>query len=813
MIKKILLLLLSLFAYLSQAGAYERTAWGVKTVVDSTKIEIQFYSPQIVRIIKSPDGIPFRKKSLSVIKQPETTPLTIIQQNNILQLKSQALIVNFNLLTGNLFFTELDARPLLAEKESVQKVSRSVIATARNEAGSNPVCATELKKGMDCSATLAMTTPKTFWRASGCEQTFLLDKQEPIYGLGQQQDGVMNWRGQSVLLVQENTKIAISFFQSVKGYGLFWDNYSATRFTDDFNGTTFSSETGDGIDYYFLYGKSMDGTIACMRDLTGQVPLFPLWTWGYWQSKERYASQKELIETVKRYRDLKVPLDGIVQDWQYWSTDNAYWNAMEFGNPEFPHPLQMVEDIHTLNAHTILSVWPSFGPKTKPYRTFKEKGLLLDFETFPQADSVRVYDAFDPEARDIYWDFMNKNLFSIGIDGWWLDATEAEYTHITETQLNQPTGLGIFRNVRNAYPLLSIQGVYENERKVSKEKRVYILTRSAFAGQQRYASNSWSGDIDGNWETFRKQIPAGLNFSLCGLPYWNTDIGGFWVREGSSAHADYRELYVRWLQFGAFSPMMRSHGTNTPREIWQFGQKGDWAYDAIEKFIRLRYKLLPYHYSLSWEVTSKAGSILRMLSMDFPKDEKVYNSGTEYMYGRSFLVVPVTQPFYFQGEKANSTVDFAQTQIYPVYLPKGSDWYDFWTEEKLSGGTTLQRETPIDLTPLYVKAGSIIPMGPDVQYASETEWENLELRIYPGADAEFILYEDETDNYNYETGIYSTIPIRWDDSAYRLTVGDRQGEFPGMLKERTFHVVLAGSDRSERIQYDGKAITTCLKPL
>jgi alpha-D-xyloside xylohydrolase len=747
--KIIILLLLSIVGCSLFAQSYERTDLGVKTIIESLDIEIQFYSPRIVRVIKSPAGTPFQKESLSVIKQPEATPLELIQESNILQLKSQSLCVMFNLLTGNVAFTGLDRRPLLAEKEQSTRFSDRI------------------------------------------EQFFLLDKQEPIYGLGQQQEGTMNQRGESFLLQQENTKIAIPFFQSVKGYGLFWDNYSATQFTDNFTGTSFSSEAGDGIDYYFLYGESLDGTIACMRDLTGQAPLYPLWSWGYWQSRERYVSQKELIETVEHYRNLQVPLDGIVQDWQYWSTDNAYWNGIEFKNPEFPDPAQMIKEIHTLNAHTIFSVWPSFGVKTKPYQVFKEKGMLLSFESFPQPDSVRIYDAFNPEARDIYWDFINKYLFSIGIDGWWLDATEAEYSNVHESQWEQPTGLGVFSKVRNAFPLMSIKGVYEHQRAVSDHKRVYILTRSAFAGQQRYASNSWSGDIDGNWETFRKQIPAGLNFSLCGIPYWNTDIGGFWVRDNSSANDSYRELYVRWLQFAAFSPMMRSHGTNTPREIWQFGQKGDWAYDAIEKFIRLRYSLLPYHYSLSWDVTAHSGSILRHLSMDFPKDKKVWDMGTEYLYGKSFLVVPVTQP---------------DISTYPVYLPQGTDWYDFWTGEKTAGGTTIQRNTPIDILPVYVKVGSIIPLGPDVQYAAEKDWQNLELRIYPGADTEFVLYEDEKDNYNYEKGVYSTIKMVWNDANHTLTIEDRQGNFPGMLKERMFRVVLVGEGKEENIQYNGQSV-------
>ena len=765
--KLIFSLIMSIICSSLYALPYERTNWGVKATINSTDIEIQFYSPQIVRVIKSQAGIPVQKESLSVIKQPEVTPLTLTQYGDVLRLKTQSIAVLFDLATGNVSFTGEDpTRPLLAEKE----------------------------------CTIGLTS-----------QTFSLEQQEAIYGLGQQQRGKMNQRDQSILLKQENTHIAVPFIQSVKGYGVFWDNYSATQFKDDATGTSFSSEVGDCIDYYFMYGKSMDGTIACMRDLTGQVPLFPLWTWGYWQSKERYTSQKELVETVRHYRELNVPLDGIIQDWQYWSTDNAYWNGVEFKNPEFPSPTRMVKDIHDLNAHVIISVWPSFGTKTKPYQVFKEKGMLLDFETFPQADSARVYDTYNSEARNIYWDFLNKHLFSIGIDGWWLDATEPEYSNVTEAQLDQPTAMGPFRKVRNAFPLLTIGGIYDKQRKVSEDKRVYILTRSAFAGQQRYASNSWSGDIQGDWGTLAKQIPAGLNFSASAIPYWNTDIGGFWVNENRSEYADYRELYVRWLQFGAFSPMMRSHGTQTPREIWRFGKKGDWAYDAIEKFIRLRYRLLPYHYSLSWDVTSNAGSIMRMLSMDFPEDKKVWDMGGQYLYGKSILVVPVTHSFYAKGEKENATVDFSGTQTYPVYLPEGADWYDFWTGKKIQGGTSLQRETPIDIMPLYVKAGSIIPMGPDVQYTAEKDWQNLELRIYPGADAEFVFYEDEKDNYNYEKGFYSTIKMKWNDSARTLTIEARQGEFPDMLKDRSFEVSVIGSTKKKSIQYNGKAATVTVK--
>ncbi len=750
---------------------YQRTETGVKTSLQSMNVEIRFYSPSIVRVIKYPDHTELSKESFSVVKSPENTPL-----DYAVRLKSSTLAVELDLETGKVSYSDLQGTALFTEKDHGTEFTPF-------DDGGNP----------------------TF----SVRQAFLFSDDEAIYGLGQQQYGKMNQRNQTLHLEQRNCHICIPFIQSVKGYGVFWDNYSPTVFEDNKQGMSFTSRVADCSDYYFMYGGNMDGVVARMRDLTGQAPLFPLWTWGYWQSKERYKSQEELVGIVRKYRELNVPLDGIIQDWQYWNTNNAWWNGMYFGNPEFPDPEKMMDDIHSLDAHAIISVWPNFGQRTEPYKEFREKGFLMNFPTYP-TDSTRAYNPYSEEARNIYWKYLEKNILPTGVDGWWMDATEVEPKgNIKEEWFDQSTGPGSFRKVRNAYPLMTVEGVYRNQRAVSSDKRVFILTRSAFAGQQRAAANAWSGDIDGDWETFRKQIPAGLNFSACGIPYWNTDIGGFFVRNGrSSAHEDYRELYVRWLQFGAFCPMMRSHGTNTPREIWRFGGKGDWAYDAIEKFIRLRYRLLPYNYSMGWNVTSEAGSIIRMLAMDFPGDAKVHDMGTEYMWGKSFLVAPVTEPFYTSGEKENSASDFSKTQTTLVYLPKGADWFDFWTGEKLSGGTEVLRETPIDVMPLYVKAGSIVPMGPEVEYAEEKKWDDLEVRIYGGADAEFTLYEDENDNYNYEKGLCSTIRFSWDDTAGTLTIGERNGNFPDMLGNRKFRIVSVGSDKVTTVIYRGKKLTT-----
>ena len=400
---------------------------------------------------------------------------------------------------------------------------------------------------------------------------------------------------------------------------------------------------------------------------------------------------------------------------------------------------------------------------------------------------VRVYDPFNPEARDIYWKYLNAGIFSLGMDGWWMDSSEPDHLNFKPSDFDNKTYLGSFRKVRNAFPLMTVGGLYDHQRSVTSDKRVFILTRSAFAGQQRYGANTWSGDVVASWDALRNQISAGLNFSLCGIPYWNSDIGGFflWNFPKKLEDANYRELYARWLQFGAFCPMMRSHGTDAPREIYQFGKKGDKIYDAIEKFINLRYRLLPYIYSTSWDVTANQSSMMRALVMDFAKDTEALDINDQYMFGKSLLVCPVTKPMYSKDTKE----DFSTVKTRQLYLPKDANWIDFWTGEKHSGGQMLTKETPIDIMPLYVKAGTILPVGPKVQYATEKKWNDLEIRIYSGTDGEFVLYEDEFDNYNYEKGNYSTITFQWDDEKRTLTINDRKGSFPGMITDRTFNIV------------------------
>jgi len=805
MIRKIswTLALALLFSIQAEAQNYQKTTLGAKAQIGSTDVEIQFFDPAIVRVIKSPVGKSFKKESLSVIKKPQAVKLGINQQGDQVSLKSNKLTVNIDLKTGKVTYLNSAGITLLTEKEAGASFADF------DDAGSKTYTIT---------------------------QSFKLDKDEAIYGLGQQQRGKLSLRNAKLNMVQGNTDDYVPFLVSTKGYGLFWDNYSPTVFEDKEDNTSFKSDIGDCIDYYFMLGESMDGSIARMRSLTGQAPMFPLWTFGFWQSKERYKSQNEVVGVVSKYRELGVPLDGIIQDWQYWG-NNYLWNAMEFLNPDFNDPKKMLNDIHGMNAHMAISIWASFGPETKQFRELKKLNALYNIATWPESgvdkwppnkdypSGVKVYDPFNPAARDIYWKYLNQGIFSLGMDGWWMDSTEPDNFDSKPSQ----TYLGSYQKVRNAFPLMSVGGVYDHQRATSSDKRVFILTRSAFAGQQRFGANTWSGDVNSSWQTLRNQIPAGLNFSLSAIPYWNTDIGGFFAGSynkgwsgGGTQNPSFQELYVRWLQFGAFTPMMRSHGTDVPREIYNFGKKGEPIFDAIAKTIRLRYSLLPYIYSAAWDITNSQSTMMRALVMDF-SDKKVVNMNNEYMFGKSILVAPVVNAQYtpetvlkataetgWDKNDVNSSktgaVNFLESKSTKVYLPEGAEWYDFWTNERIKGGQEIVKKTSIDEIPLYVKAGSIIPFGPQVQYATEKKWDNLEIRVYPGANGVFALYEDENDNYNYEKGAFSTISFKWDDRGKTLTIEPRKGTFPGMLSTRKFTIVtlVNGKSVSKTVAYDGK---------
>lgn len=802
------------------AQEVKRTSSGATNFIHTQDVteEVRFYAPDIVRVIKYPSRTLPEKKSYPVVKVPETVNISYSEQDDRLSMKTDYMEVIMDKKSGKISFKDAQGNLLVQEKEF----------------GTNFI---PRKDG-----------PHDSYLVS---QRFMLQPDETIYGLGQQQTGKLNQRGQELMLRNENTRVCIPYITSEKGYGIYWDNPSPTIFSDTPQETSFNSEAGLMSDYYFMYKDgTQDGVIACIRDLSGQATMFPLWTMGFWQCRERYKSSDELCEVLDKYRELGVPLDGIVQDWQYWGCDSN-WNAMKFMNPryinkmgdpewmkylpngenpnaQYPEPRikspkEMVDYVHKNNAHLMISVWASFGPWTEQYKELDAMNALLKFETWPRNAGVHPYDPFNPKARDLYWRYL-KNLYDLGIDAWWTDSTEPDRFDMGEKEFSLPTADGTFRSVHNAFPLLSNQGVYEHQRAVSDSKRLFLMTRSSYLGQQRYGSFCWSGDVVSQWNVMRKQIAGGLNYSLCGIPYWNTDIGGFFGWEYGNNWKDVamQELQVRWMQWGCFMPIMRNHCSSPMEsEIYKFGEEGYWAYDVQKKFIELRYRLLPYIYSLCGEATQASGSIMRPFVMDFPRDKKAIRVDNEYMFGRNLLVMPVTDSLYtYYDTKARkgftSVADVAKAvKNVKVYLPQGAKWYNFWTNEQHAGGQTVNMPCPIDIMPVYVKAGSILPFGPAVQYATEKKWDNLEIRIYPGADGEFTLYEDEGDNYNYENGAFSQIRFRWNDATRTLTIDDRKGEYKGMLKKRNFRILVvdrqspsgdkAAKDVDRNIRYNGKA--------
>ena len=773
-------------------------AWLMAMSLGSVKaqdVKVEFFTPSIVHVVK---GEP--TKTLVITAKPEHVAVTHTGNT----WKSSELTVKLEPETQTLVFMTNKGKVLLKEK--------GISMVRKNE------------------------------HEFEVSQSFFLDKGEAIYGLGTIQNGKMNRRGERKRMEQSNLEDFQNVLQSIKGWGLYWENYSPTLFEDNAEGMSFTSEAGQGIDYYFMYGGSADGVIAQMRHLTGDVPMFPLWTYGYWQSKERYKTAAETESIVDQYRALQVPLDGIIQDWQYWGS-NYLWNAMDFLAEDFATGPQLIKNVHAKHAHFMISIWASFGPQTQQFRELNEKGLLLPFETWPQSgishiwppvmkypSGVKVYDAFSPEARAIYWKYL-KTLYDYGCDAWWMDSTDPDFFNPRESDYAHKVYGGTWRSQRNAFPLETVRGIYQSQRKDDRGKRIFIMTRSSFAGQQHYGSNMWSGDVNSSWDMLRKQVPAGLSFSLTGNPNFNTDIGGFFCgsynTQGPASapkNPQFQELYVRWMQYGLFCPVFRSHGADAPREIWQFGKKGEPVYDAIEKMICLRYRLIPYLYSTAWQVTSNNDSYMRPLFSDFASDKKVWNMTDEFMFGRSILAAPIVDPQYTEEKIIRTdamtgwdrqdvrskkddgrSVDWTATKTAVKYLPKGATWYDFWTNKAYKGGQSVTLETTFDRVPMFVRAGSILPLGPEMQYVGEKAWDNLELRVYPGADGSFVLYEDEGDNYNYEKGMYSVIQFSWNDKKHTLTIGARKGEYPGMLQTRTFTVVWPDGT-TKTVNYQGQEI-------
>ena len=584
--------------------------------------------------------------------------------------------------------------------------------------------------------------------------------------------------------------------------------------------TSLWSEAGDGTDYYFVYGPALDGVIGAYRRLTGAAPMMPAWAFGLWQSRERYETAQQSLDVVRGFRRRAIPFDNIVQDWRYWP--EGTWGSHDFDRARFPDPDGWVRAIHDLHAHVMISVWGKFTPGTGNFAAMRDRGFLYGRNL---AEGTRdwlgapytFYDAFNPGARRLFWEQIDRQLFRRGIDAWWMDATEPDLrptpTLDGQRDYANPTALGPGSRVLNAYPLMNSAGVYEGQRAAAPDQRVFVLTRSGFAGMQRCAAAVWSGDSSSTWTAMEKQIAAGLGFCLSGLPYWTMDSGGFSVparfSPGLAGPADvdeWRELNARWFEFAAFAPLLRVHGQAPYREMWEFGGDSGPAYQAQLKYDRMRYRLLPYIYSLAGAVTREDSTIMRALVMDFPADTRARDIPDEYMFGPALLVAPVTS--YLARSRA-------------VYLPGEGLWYDFSTGAALRGGRSVDTAAPLDSIPVYARAGSIVPVGPELQYTGEKPADPTTLYVYAGADGAFTFYEDDGLTYGYERGAFALIPLRWNDSTRTLAIGARTGSFPGMLARRSFDVVFVSADKpvgfsfaptaGQRIQYRGDPVEVVLR--
>lgn len=813
-----LLLLLSIGSGMART---EKTVNGAERQIGGQNVRIEFYSPSIVRVTKTIINGPKAKKSYSVIMRPEAVKdLKESKAGAEVTLSSPCIRVTLNTSNGKITFADKKNERLLT----------------------------------DTTTTFDKRTDKANEGQYKIRQTWLLEKDEAIYGLGQLRDTHMNQRGRHVEIWNHNTYISIPYFTSEKGYGVYWDNAGKSYFDDNEAGTSFTSETGTAADYYFIYKDgTQDGVIAGIRTLTGKATMFPLWTMGFWQSRERYKTSDELAGVLDKYRELKIPVDAMVQDWQYWGCDSN-WNAMRFQNPYYINkvgdpawakylpkdlknkkpqgeprlktPEEMVNYVHRNDAHLMITIWPDFGPWTEQYKELKAIHALLPFDTWPRNAGALVYDVFNPKAREIYWKHL-QYLYNMGFDAWWTDSTEPDHFEKAGDE-NYLTYDGSWLSVKNAFSLVHNRSIYEHQRAMKgNDKRSVQMTRSGAFGLQHYGTFSWSGDIMATWDEMKKQVPSGLNYILCGIPMWNTDISGFFYGDykNDPKNVAVQELKVRWMEWGTFMPLMRTHCSSPMlSEIYEMGHQGDWAYDAIVGAIKLRYRLLPYTYSNLGDCVQHDGSMMRPLVMDFANDQKASRLNDEYLFGRNLLVKPITDPmFTWKDSKRNGHL------IYPdvkqaaapvkVYLPKGTKWYDFWDNTVYEGGEDIQRPCSIDIMPVFVKAGTIMPFGPDVQYSNEKPWDSLEIRVYPGENGNYTLYEDEGDNYDYEKGQFSEITFSWDDKAHRLTISPRRGSFKGMLKDRTFNIVLvdknSGNGRESMkvttsVRYNGKKLTVAL---
>jgi alpha-D-xyloside xylohydrolase len=745
---------------LASIVSYTTDADGITCTLDKGFMKVKICKEDVVEIQYTSLTALSSKTSLVVTNSWMThAPFQVAESSKEIIISTGKLKIKLTKLTNSIQYTELNGALILAEDNSLGKKM-----TAATIAGIN-----------------------TYY----CETLFQSPADEALFGLGchPTDAGAMNYKGRNQDMAIQYMTGAIPVLLSTKGYGILWDNYSASNFYGAEAGRTkyrYVSESGTMVDYFFFYGPDFDHIIALYREATGQAPMFPKWSFGLFQSQDRYQYQTEVLSVKDNYRNNSIPLDCIVQDWYYWEPDVIGSHVMNAGR--YPNPKAMVDTLHKANIHAMISIWPVFARATNNYNELKNAGCLTDI-TWQDVMTGKLdtyYDAHSSGARDIYWRQANNSLITpYGWDAWWVDQCEPDNGSILDARRKSIFAPGKGIDYFNTYSLTHTIGLYKNWRADIPGKRAFFLVRQAFAGQQRNATTLWSSDIESSFSLYKIQVPQGINACVSGIPYWTSDIGGYrsatWSAPNWSTAAN-RELFTRWFQFGTFCPIFRIHGKGE-RALFS----NNW--DANTKSIllnydNLRYRLLPYIYSLAWKVTNEAYTMMRALAFDFRTDTSIYNIQDQYMFGPAFLVNPVT----------------AQAITRKVYLPNSFTWYNFWTGESFVGGQTIDAQAPIETIPLYVKAGSIIPMGPFMQYATEKPADTLELRIYQGADGQCTLYEDENDNYHYEQGHYSVIPITYHDSSKQLIIGARQGTFTGMSQNKIFNIVWV--DRGKGIGID-----------
>ena len=738
---------------------------GIHVIAGKEVLEATVCSDSVIHVVAAPEAPvpqPARPWMLDAQQSCPGAQFNYAQDAKFATIKTAKLELKLNLERGNLSFQTLSGETLLNEGSGIPRTYEPV--------------------DLNGDHTFRVT------------DRFSPESSEAFYGLGQHQNGMFNYRGATVELGQNNTDVAIPLLVSSKGYALMWNTaaltYADNRFPLDM---VLTSIAGKSIDYYFLYGPEMDAVLHEYRTMTGHAPMLPKWAYGLFQSKDRYVSLDEIQDIAGRYRREHKPLDTMVQDWFWWKMEGD-----PFFNSNYHDVAKDLDTLHKENVHAMISVWGLLDPESETYKVLDTKHLLIS--------DAHVYDASSPEARDIYWEHLPGKLLAQGWDAFWLDSAEPEeyWPHFGDAILrSRQLKIGNGAEYTNVFPLLHTLGVQDHWKAQNPSKRVFLLTRSAFMGQQRVGATVWSGDVYGSYWGLSHQVTAGLNFALSGYPYWTTDIGGYWPpHEDPLADPAFQELYARWYEFGAFCPIFRTHGHRPQNEMWSF----DKVEPILLTYDKLRYRLMPYIYSLAWKVTSEDYTIQRPLVMDWRTDPNTWNLGDQFMFGPAILVNPVLKA---KATKRN------------VYLPAAPAWYDFWTGQSKSGAGDFEADAPLNRMPLYVRAGSIIPMGQEIEYATQDPGGPVELRIYRGADGKFDLYEDGGDGYAYEKGEHSVIPIRWDDRTGTLIVGSREGSFPGMVEHRRFRVVLVGSGHgvggevtgsvNAEIDYDGKEVQTTVR--